>query len=507
MDGSNIESTHGSVYDTAGLHRSKDPGSGAFCPYHSSQTVASTDIAAGAELFASYGDYWIPLIPGAQITLDKEMDKAEDFLRNEYYPWIQEHPELTDEMKQALWELTAKDFPIYSKHFTVLPKVSWKEVEEALEFHKAPVFSVIRKFIREQSIRTPEWLREKGYCQDHIKPDISTIPQAGRGAFATRNLPKGTVVGYSPLIHMGEQGREIILVQYKKPSDKRKRMKQYDLILNYSFGHPNSTVLLTPYGGMVNYINHNKERANVKIRWPNKELVAHKPHFLNKTPEQLRHTLEKIGLSFEYVATRDIAEGEEVFMDYGDEWEAAWNDFVKNWKPLPGAENYIHSTEWEEEYIRTATELKSNPYPENLVVMCIESFTVLEGGTNMWLPVLVETQDRVYCDALERSAEAPYKYTVALKIGKKKIIVEDVPEDEGIFLYDRAFSADIHQENVFRHEIMIPDELMPKAWLNGRKDPVINDEDDVVDSDDEDFDSDDEEDALFDSEDGEHDEL
>jgi hypothetical protein len=87
------------------------------------------------------------------------------------------------------------------------------------------------------------------------------------------------------------------------------------LIINYSFGHRNSTVMLTPYGGMVNYINHHKQKTNVKIRWTDGERVAHKPSWLtDKTPEDLKYTLEKIGLSFEYVATRDILEGEEVFM-------------------------------------------------------------------------------------------------------------------------------------------------------------------------------------------------
>jgi hypothetical protein len=41
MDMCNIESTHGSKYLTAGLHRSKDPGVGAFTPYHHSQTIAA----------------------------------------------------------------------------------------------------------------------------------------------------------------------------------------------------------------------------------------------------------------------------------------------------------------------------------------------------------------------------------------------------------------------------------------------------------------------------------
>ena len=40
----------------------------------------------------------------------------------------------------------------------------------------------------------------------------------------------------------------------------------------------------------------------------------------------------------EYVALREIQEGEEVLVDYGTEWEAAWDEHVKTWKPV---EEYI----------------------------------------------------------------------------------------------------------------------------------------------------------------------
>jgi hypothetical protein len=59
LDMKNINSTHGSIYDQEGLHRSQDPGVGAFAPYHGAQTtVVVPEIPAGAELFATYGDYW-----------------------------------------------------------------------------------------------------------------------------------------------------------------------------------------------------------------------------------------------------------------------------------------------------------------------------------------------------------------------------------------------------------------------------------------------------------------
>ena len=221
MDLCNIESTHGSHYDTAGLHRGRDPGAGAFCPYHSSNTTAIEDIPPGAELFASYGDYWIPDIPGAQITQNATLAEGDEWLRTQYYKFVEKHAGLTDDMKESLWDFVMQDFPIYSKAFTVLPRgVKWKDVEAAIKEVEASEDSssksIVKKFIRQQSIRTMDWLNQNGWCQDHIQPKISTIPQAGRGAFATRDLPKGTVVGYSPLIHIGIHGKEILKIHFKE---------------------------------------------------------------------------------------------------------------------------------------------------------------------------------------------------------------------------------------------------------------------------------------------------
>ena len=53
LEMANIYSTHGSVYDTAGVRRD-EPGSGAFSPYHSAVTSAMGSVEAGQELFARY---------------------------------------------------------------------------------------------------------------------------------------------------------------------------------------------------------------------------------------------------------------------------------------------------------------------------------------------------------------------------------------------------------------------------------------------------------------------
>lgn len=466
LDLNNIESTHGSVYDTSGLGRS-DPGTTGITPYHDAVTHAIVDIPAGSELFASYGDFWIPAIPNAQVTLEEELEQAETFMTEEYLPFVRSH-EMSDEMKQDLWEFTKK-FPIYNAAFTNLPRADWKQVEQVASTDQSS--NIVSHFIRKQSQRSIEWLNENGYCQDHLRPGRSTVPQAGRGAFATRDLPAGTIVGFAPLIHMGIHGRNVLDITYKNADETEYHM--YDLVINYSFGHRNSTVLLTPYGGMVNYINHHREKANVRVRWLKHDFVSHKKEWLQKDIYFLRDTIDKIGLSFEYVALRDIAEGEEVFMDYGPEWEQAWEDFQQNWVPPEDAESYRHASDLNEEVFRTFVEQQANPYPDNLVTMCHESYTPGGDGFYHWLPVLRTGPERIYCNVLDRYSEdsgsehGDFLYTVAMEIGDDEwITVKDVPQDS-IYLYDRAFSASWHLPNAFRHEIMIPDDIMPEAWMNG----------------------------------------
>lgn len=487
LDMHNIHSTHGSVYDTAGLHRAKDPGTGAFCPYHSAETTAAKDIVAGSELFAEYGDYWIPDIPGAQVLFDDLMIRAEDFLQDDYLTFVQDHPKLSTEAKEDLYELV-KNFPIKNQVYTTLPRnVPWSKVEDKLkelnkkdEDRTTDEGSAVRDFVVKQHHRSIDWLNRRGYCQDHIYPKNSEIPQAGRGAFATRDLPKGTIVGYSPLVHMGTRGLDILDIEFENDDGSTER-HAYDLVINYSFDHANSTVMLTPYGGMVNFINHSP-KPNVAVRWPNKRLIAHLPEYLEYSPEKLADVVEKIGLSFEYVALRDIAKDEEVVMDYGPEWQKAWDAHVQSWKPVEDAEKYVHTTDWKETDLRTAEELKTNPYPPNFITMCRSSYKVNpETGENEWLPVLRDHgPHRMYCEVIGRKQyldpdkdnEEVTRYTVKIQLDENDdnswVEVTQVPRDE-IFLYDGAFTQDWHLPNVFRQPIGIPDSILPDAWRNGPK--------------------------------------
>ena len=81
-------------------------------------------------------------------------------------------------------------------------------------------------------------------------------------------------------------------------------------------------------------------------------------------------------VALDYVAIRDIAAGEELFLDYGDTWESEWNQFVEKWKVSDHSilNEYVSSTEFnrrhEEKPLLTVDEQLLNPYPDNMVTRC-----------------------------------------------------------------------------------------------------------------------------------------
>jgi SET domain len=431
------------------------------------------------------------------------MDRAEDFLRQDYMPFVQEHDtKLKSNVLEGLWNFT-RDFPqARESTFSVLPRgVTWKEIHDtytdilskkeepilaeqekfaqdnpvdvlavqAQEPYYTETSSIIRYFIRQQGKRSLEWLAENGRCCDHMRPGISTIPHAGRGAFAARDLPQGTIVGYSPLVHVGTHGLNLYNIPYTLGKDNG--YNKSDLILNYAFGHPNSTVLLSPYGSMVNYINHSPE-PNVRIVWPNEEMMAHKPQWLERDIEVLTYTFDKIGLSFDYVALRDIKEGEEITMDYGRDWEQAWNDHVANWVPPKDAETYVHSSQWKNTTLRTMDELSENPYPPNIVTLCYPAYIWdAQRKVYLYMPLERDYTDRIRCNVLERRQHVKDPdaheevYTVELLRRDGPVVVLNFPRS-AIYLTDRAMSQDWHLPETFRHWIGIPDDIFPPNWKN-----------------------------------------
>jgi hypothetical protein len=68
---------------------------------------------------------------------------------------------------------------------------------------------------QDRHVQPLEYLRASGKCLDHIQNRRSTVRQAGRGAFAVRDLPAGTVVSASPLHHVEEGFANMYNFTYK----------------------------------------------------------------------------------------------------------------------------------------------------------------------------------------------------------------------------------------------------------------------------------------------------
>ena len=183
-----------------------------------------------------------------------------------------------------------------------------------------------------------------GKCLDNLRADTSTIPGAGRGAFATRFIPKGSIIAPCPLVHIMDKAK--LLMNANKTDD---TSETYQLLLNYCFGHGSSSLLLCPTTS-VGLINHSKEGANAIYKWASSsENHKRRMNYRMSNLEDLKARSGSITeynskLLFDFIATRDIYEGEEVFLDYGEEWVNAWNTHMENWKKDDSAETYISAS-------------------------------------------------------------------------------------------------------------------------------------------------------------------
>ena len=187
-------------------------------------------------------------------------------------------------------------------------------------------------------------LRETGICLDHIVAGSSKAPletetatgqnidssnnmTIGRGAIAARFLPKGELIVPVPLLHLLDRSLFEKLPQYIFSHEEENEDSFEEQILNYCFGHSQSTLVMCPITNAV-LINHCSDRIgrfpcgsggngpNAEYRW------ASDSEWDIKTKETLTMTLDELGgtnhqqqhrmMSMEIVATRDIEEGEEV---------------------------------------------------------------------------------------------------------------------------------------------------------------------------------------------------
>jgi hypothetical protein len=214
-------------WDDVGLHRSRNPGAGAIAQYLSGDNRATRMVPAGGELFKAYGDQWFQsredmfgLIP-----LASDYTKANDLLRrfNNLSVALEHH------IARALYDFIVK-LPYEGRTLNAMP--AFDDISEAAS-------NGIESLHQPAAIRNIQELQSTGRCLDNIRPGRSTLPEAGRGAFATKRLTAGKVITGSPLFHFSDQ--EILFMRNGERNEKKKKKYETDsshvggfqLLLNY----------------------------------------------------------------------------------------------------------------------------------------------------------------------------------------------------------------------------------------------------------------------------------
>jgi hypothetical protein len=327
-------------------------------------------------------------------------------------------------------------------------------------------------------------------CLDtNLRLGTSTLAGVGQGLFAKRTLSKGSVITSTPLvpIHRNELNDA---VNGNEPSS----ISQKQLLLNYCFGHPNSDLLLLPYGPMASHLNHGKE-PNAVIQWHSAKTTIlprrqqfHHLELLEWTADEVADT-HGMGLMMDIVALKTIQPNEEILVDYGVDWMEAYNAHVRSWSPKEGTYKSASGYSSDGALVRTELEQKHTPYPETLRVMCFYDkklwFETASGDPttehrSSWASI--DDTDHVCmrpCTVLERTNTGTESndalYTVEMVPGdnsevyrrchlSRVTVVSDMPR-HAIQILDRPYTADVFLPDAFRHAMGVPDGFYPESWM------------------------------------------
>jgi hypothetical protein len=179
-------------------------------------------------------------------------------------------------------------------------------------------------------------------------------------------------------------------------------------------------------------------------------------------------------------------------MDYGPEWEAAWQEHLEHWnnRDYTYAADYQSARDWNKEngetVLRTDTEQEVVPYPSHMEVRCLEDIahnpTIkhAEAATRWTL-----SESGIPCNIVERREAMEgdqdhendhyYKVSYAPKYWNEESEYYEHGDEYydsdwiargALSFVDRPYSTDLFLEDAFRHAIGLPDALLPDAWRN-----------------------------------------
>jgi hypothetical protein len=227
---------------------------------------------------------------------------------------------------------------------------------------------------------------------------------------------------------------------------------------------------LTIFSAGVNYINHKADtHANVKIQWAPNGTLGHNSSWLSEVRLSEMKWNYKSSLAIDYIATNDIEEGEELFLDYGPAWGKAWQSHIENWRPQAKWNSHLSAATinklTKRNPLRTEEEQRQHPYPQNLMLQC--DIYLIEGKQDNKSDLNLINY-HCPCTILERydgNVSGDHSYEVRIHLnettGQTK---EGMIPREGIQFYDRPYTSDLHLPRAFRHFIGLPENMVPDIW-------------------------------------------
>lgn len=491
--------------------RTAHPSRGAVTPYHNATLVASKSIPGGMELLGNYGDVWDG---------DKSEHVYQDKItRNDY----EEADKVLDRILAFMEKYKAKmddklknkilDFMLDKilggadgKHAKTI-RMLLPDHPDKLQRVKDAGGTFLYHF--REMVRSDDWLEEHGLCVDYLEPKMSTIPDAGRGAFSKRSFEVEEIISPVPMMailfeevleHYNET-REIVNGPNGETSyelDPTKYPKGMHLIYNYCYGHPESNLLLIPTAPIVNYINHapTKEQVNAALVWSKHDHLFN-DHHLHDTPLQRWSPSSHPPITMMLVATKEIKQGDEVFIDYGDEWAAEYAAYKKLWDA-----QYAQDMSWPLKAVDIRGPYKEKPYPvdikqgqqaypDGVLTACFlgETKEMPDGEphrNHFGQPIVLWTEPKTVREIQGRQmsiCDVVGRQEVTLEDGSKSyeynIITKSTDFPEGfvefrkvphhaITLTEKPYTGDIHTDGAFRRYINLDDQKFPQEWRNLR---------------------------------------
>lgn len=432
-----------------------------------------------------------------------------DYIIEQFVPFLIEHVnDISINNMQTFWDFFKTVLPTGSNNISdddddeedeeqgirqamlnLLPKLA-QDVPKVFDAGGTAIYNAPKNFIR-----SAEWLQENGLCIGYLTSGISSIEQAGRGAFTTRLFTKGSIVSSTPLFHECYASE---YVHYKINKDNDDENYRIQLLLNYCFQHPESPILLCPYGSQTSLINHNSNEPNVKIQWSTSSY--HNSTWTNNYEFTLDDlcNIKQVELVIDYVAIKEIKNGDEIFLDYGDLWNDAWNHYVQEWNDntqqrLSIYDTYKSAHEYNknEIIIKTKEDDDGYLYPSNILTECFFKYTDEDVDTNYQEIEFNITKKKhkayeytahdhlmqlhnctVYKRDITTHTNSPHHmhiYAVGMKLyydselQDDESIVYNVPRN-AIRFVDTYYSSDMHLDYAFRHPIGFPDDMFPENW-------------------------------------------